>query len=151
MKLKLVSSKIFKVIFFLSTCTYLCLISIHPQTKDNFGQTQLKIKVPSLKPGKVIFIGIISPELEELLSASKEKEISKKIEPEWLLSEEERAELEKKLEELKKQRDVLIGDFYGLNQQGYRYAFIFDRLGYIRYRIIKINEEIDQIQKKIKL
>jgi hypothetical protein len=53
------------------------------------------------------------------------------------------------LKELLKQRNILVGDFFGINQTGYRYALVFDRLGYIRYRIVKTDKEIKAIKQKI--
>lgn len=121
-----------------------------PQTKNETEHIQSEIKKCSLKPGQIILIGIVSPELEELLFSDKGKLIPIDIEFERELTEGERAELKKRLEELKKEKDILTGDFYGINQFGHRYAMIFDRLGYIRYRLTKVNEEIVEIKKKIK-
>jgi len=58
-------------------------------------------------------------------------------------------EAEKHLEWLLNQRNMLVGDFYGINQTGHRYVLIFDRLGYIRYRIVKIDKEIKATRRKI--
>jgi septation ring formation regulator EzrA len=58
-------------------------------------------------------------------------------------------EAEKYLEKLLKQRNILVGDFFGINQTAYRYALVFDRLGYIRYRIVKTDREIKAIKQKI--
>jgi hypothetical protein len=58
-------------------------------------------------------------------------------------------EAEEYLKELLKQRNILVGDFFGINQTGYRYALVFDRLGYIRYRIVKTDKEIKAIKQKI--
>lgn len=58
-------------------------------------------------------------------------------------------EAEEYLERLLKQRNILIGDFFGINQTGYRYALVFDRLGYIRYRIVQTGREIKAIKQKI--
>lgn len=43
---------------------------------------------------------------------------------------------------LLKEREVLEGDFYGINLTAYRYVNIFYRLEYIHYRIRRIDEEI---------
>jgi len=56
-------------------------------------------------------------------------------------------EAEKCLKCLLKKRNVLEGDFYGINLTAYRYVNIFDRLGYIRYKIMQIDKKI----KKTKL
>ncbi|KPJ67743.1 hypothetical protein AMJ44_07150 [candidate division WOR-1 bacterium DG_54_3] len=58
-------------------------------------------------------------------------------------------EAEKYLEKLLKQRNILVGDFFGINQTAYRYALVFDRLGYIRYRIFQIDKEIKMTKQKI--
>lgn len=123
------------------------LLPLYAQTQEDRSKVSSEIKEPALKPGKVMLIGVISPELEKLLFLSKEKETTSEVD--ISRTEEERSQLEKRLEELKKEKNMLIGDFYGINQYGYRYALIFDRLGYIRYRLAKIDEEMAQIQKKI--
>lgn len=58
-------------------------------------------------------------------------------------------EAEEYLEKLLKQRNILVGDFFGINQTAYRYALVFDRLGYIRYRIVQTDREIKAIKQKI--
>jgi len=58
-------------------------------------------------------------------------------------------EAEEYLEKLLKQRNILVGDFFGINRTAYRYAVVFDRLGYIRYRIMKTDREIKAIKQKI--
>lgn len=58
-------------------------------------------------------------------------------------------EAEEYLKCLLKQRDILIGDFYGLNISVFRYVNIFDRMGYIRYKIMKVDEEIKKIKLEI--
>lgn len=50
---------------------------------------------------------------------------------------------------LLKHRDVLVGDFYGVNITAYRYTNIFDRLGYIRYKIKQIDRKIKITKVKI--
>ncbi|MDH7513019.1 MAG: hypothetical protein QHH14_08745 [Clostridiales bacterium] len=50
------------------------------------------------------------------------------------------------LRELEKQRDILVGDFFGLNITARRYDLVFDRLGYIRYRIKQVDEEIARVK-----
>lgn len=135
--------------FFLSSLALsLSLASSPAKNYPEPNQPEIKKKAP--KPGEKILIAIVSPELEELLFSEKEKIIPVEIEWREELQEAERAELKKRLEELKKEKDILIGDFYGINQLGYRYAMVFDRLGYIRYRLKKVNEEIAEIEKKIK-
>lgn len=141
---KICLKKTISLVFF----SFLLLGSAFSQIKNEPEHIQSEIKKRSLKPGQIILIGIISPEVERLILS--EKEIPIEIEVIGELSEEEQAELKKRLEELKKERDILTGDFYGINQFGHRYAMVFDRLGYIRYRITKINEEIAEIKKKIK-
>ncbi len=56
---------------------------------------------------------------------------------------------EKCLEKLLRRKKILVGDFFGINQTGYRYALVFDRLGYIRYRIVQTDKEIKAIKQKI--
>lgn len=51
-------------------------------------------------------------------------------------------EAEKFLECLEEERNVLVGDFYGINLTAYRYVNIFDRLGYIRYKIAELDKKI---------
>ncbi len=58
-------------------------------------------------------------------------------------------EAEKYLETLMMRRNILVGDFFGINQTAYRYALVFDRLGYIRYRIVHTDKEIKAIKQKI--
>lgn len=135
------------LLFFFSS---LLLGPAFSQTRIELEQIQSEIKKPGLKMGQIILIGIISPELEELLFSEKGELIPRETEAGRELSEDERAELKKKLEKLLKEKDILSGDFYGINQFGHRYAMIFDRLGYIRYRLTKVNEEIAEIKKKIK-
>lgn len=144
LKLKIISFLKFSLLILSLT---LFLLPLYAQIQEDRLKASSKTKEPALRPGTVIFIGVISPELEELLFLSKEKEITREME--IPLTEEERAQLEKRLEELKREKNILSGDFYGINQYGYRYALIFDRLGYIRYRLAKIDEEIAAIQKKI--
>jgi hypothetical protein len=69
---------------------------------------------------------------------------------------EERKEAFKDLKEaeeylwcLLKERKNLEGDFYGINLTAYRYVNIFDRLGYIRYRIMQIDKEIKKTKLEI--
>jgi hypothetical protein len=120
------------------------------QTKSDQPERQQNPRINRLKPGEKILIGIISPELEELWLSGQKKEIPIEMREEKPLSEEEIAEARKRLAELEREKNILTGDFYGLNQFGHRYALIFDRLGYIRYRLTKINEEIAELRKKIK-
>jgi len=65
-------------------------------------------------------------------------------------------EAEEYLESLQRKRKILEGDFYGVNLTAYRYVNIFDRLGYIRYRIVQIDKkikdtklEISELRKKL--
>jgi tetrahydromethanopterin S-methyltransferase subunit G len=111
----------------------------------------------ALKPGQKVFIGIIPLEAGPPTEASSVKEIEIQIdqlsgeqEAQMVINQEEREKLIKRLEELEKERNILTGDFYGLNQYGYRYALVFDRLGYIRYRLDKVNKEIAEITKKLR-
>jgi len=124
--------------------------AIMAQTESDQPEASLGQRAKSLKPGQKFFIGTISPELEELLLSDKSKEVMIYMEEEKPLSEEEIATATKRLAELEKEKNILTGDFYGINQFGYRYVLVFDRLGYIRYRLIRINEEIAEIKKKLK-
>lgn len=100
------------------------------------------------KPGRVIYIGVIPPEIpEEPLSWKKEVPPEKTGKQE--LSWEEIARLRQRLKELERERQILTGDFYGINQYGYRYAMVFDRLGYIRFRLNQVETEIAEIRKKL--
>ncbi len=61
-------------------------------------------------------------------------------------------ELRKAKEYLKcllNERNVLIGDFYGVNITAYRYVNVFNRLGYIRYKIAIVEKEIEKTKLKI--
>jgi hypothetical protein len=58
-------------------------------------------------------------------------------------------EAEKYLERLMMLRNILVGDFFGINQTAHRYAMVFDRLEYIRYRISQIDKEIKAVKQKI--
>lgn len=51
-------------------------------------------------------------------------------------------EAEEYLKCLLKEKEVLVGDFYGINLTAYRYVNIFDRLGYIRFKIAEIDIKI---------
>ncbi len=51
-------------------------------------------------------------------------------------------EAEEYLKCLLKEKEVLVGDFYGVNLTAYRYVNIFDRLGYIRFKIAEIDIKI---------
>ena len=121
------------------------------QTRSDQPERLPSAWVNSLRPGQKILIGIIPVEFEELWPSPQRKEIPIELEPEKPLSEEEIAEARKRLTELEKEKNILTGDFYGLNQLGHRYALIFDRLGYIRYRLTIINEEIAEIKKRLKI
>ncbi len=102
----------------------------------------------SAKPGKVIYIGIIPPEiLEEPLA--RQKELPQEKEKEQPLRPEEIARLRQRLKELEKEKQTLTGDFYGINQYGYRYAMVFDRLGYIRFRLHQVETEMAEIRRKL--
>lgn len=59
-------------------------------------------------------------------------------------------EAQEHLESLKKERQILEGDFYGINITVYRYENVFFRLGFIRYRIEKVDEEIIRTQEIIR-
>lgn len=50
---------------------------------------------------------------------------------------------------LLKGREVLGGDFYGVNLTTYRYVNIFDRLGYIRFKIAEIDIKIKRAEFEI--
>ena len=56
---------------------------------------------------------------------------------------------EKCLKSLLKEREVLEGDFYGVNLTAYRYVNIFDRLNYIRYRIMQTDRKIKKVKCEI--
>lgn len=58
----------------------------------------------------------------------------------------EMEDVDKLLRPLLKEKDVLVGDFYGINITAYRYVNVFDRLRYIRYRIQKIDEKIQKLR-----
>jgi len=58
-------------------------------------------------------------------------------------------EAEEYLQFLRKERQKLEGDFYGINITAYRYVHIFYPLGYIRYKIKKIDEEMRRVESEI--
>jgi len=57
---------------------------------------------------------------------------------------------EEYLQCLYKEREVLVGDFYGINITAYRYVNIFYPMGYIGQRIKKIDDEIEKTKSIIK-
>lgn len=50
---------------------------------------------------------------------------------------------------LLKKREILVGDFFGINLTAYRYVNVFDRMSYIRYKIMHIDKEIKKTKLKI--
>jgi len=50
---------------------------------------------------------------------------------------------------LLKEREIRIGDFWGINITAYRYVNIFDCRNYIRYRIMQIDKKIKKTKIKI--
>lgn len=58
-------------------------------------------------------------------------------------------EAEEYLEDLKKERDLLEGDFFGLNITAYRYTNVFFTPEYIRYRIAWVDAEIRRTQEAV--
>lgn len=58
-------------------------------------------------------------------------------------------EAEDYLQSLLKEREILTGDFYGINITAYRYSHIFYPLSYIGYRIKKIDEKIKKTKLQI--
>jgi hypothetical protein len=58
-------------------------------------------------------------------------------------------EAEEYLKCLLKEKEVLVGDFYGVNLTVYRYVNIFDRLGYIRFKIAEIDIKIKRAEFEI--
>jgi len=70
--------------------------------------------------------------------ASKEKKIFKNLK-----------EAEEYLRYLLKEREVLVGDFYGVNLTAYRYVNIFDRMRYICYKIRQIDKKIKKTKFRI--
>lgn len=90
----------------------------------------------------LIFPFILLMTLGFWLQAADRQEVSaQKAEPEARVFS-SLEEAQEHLESLKKERQILEGDFYGINITDYRYENIFFRLGFIRYRIERIDEEI---------
>jgi len=58
-------------------------------------------------------------------------------------------EYEECLRCLLKERDILVGDFYGINLRNYRYVNIFFPLGYISSRIAQVDKEIGKLKSEI--
>ncbi len=136
----------------LLVCSFEARIEAMPVEKAISLPVKEKTDLEKAKPGHVIFIGVVSPDLPEALWGERLKD--RRFEPVKELGvnqEEERPKLQRRLQELEKERQVLVGDFYGLNQYGYRYAMVFDRLGFIRYRLHEVDEEIKVIKKKLKI
>lgn len=103
------------------------------------SETNKILKVSTSK--KMISIGVLEDQssLEKKDRRSeKEKKIFKNLK-----------EAEEYLKCLKKERKVLVKDFWGLNITAYRYVNIFYRRGYIRYRISTIDEEIKKTKSEI--
>jgi len=75
---------------------------------------------------------------------SKEEIVSENEKKERMLS-----EIEATLGRLFKEKEILMGDFYGINITAYRYVNIFDRLGYIRFKIREIEKEIKILEHRI--
>jgi hypothetical protein len=55
-------------------------------------------------------------------------------------------EAEESLKSLMKEREILVGDFWGINITAHRYDNIFDRRNYIRYRIVQTDKEIQKTE-----
>ena len=58
-------------------------------------------------------------------------------------------EAEECLKCLLKEREIRVGDFWGINITAYRYVNIFDRRNYIRYKIMQIDKKIKKTKLKI--
>ncbi len=135
----------------LLVCSFEARIEAMPVEKAISLPAKEKADLEKAKPGHVIFIGVVSPDLAEALWPERPKDRLLELKEELEISQEERQRLHRRLQELEKERQVLVGDFYGLNQYGYRYAMVFDRLGFIRYRLHEVDEEIKVIKKKLKI
>lgn len=140
---------LFSLIFFLFFGSSLSS-NFGPNRDDGQNQRLLAAteKMDVAKPGMTIFIGVIPPEKGEEAPLPK-LDIPQEKEPRPPLRPEDRARLKKRLSELEREKNILTGDFYGLNQYGYRYAMVFDRLGYIRFRLHQVDTEIAEIKKKL--
>ncbi len=58
-------------------------------------------------------------------------------------------EAEEYLKSHLKQKEILTGDFWGINITAYRYSHAFYPRGYIAYKINKIDAEIKKIRQQI--
>lgn len=97
------------------------------------------IKIQSLTETEVIIIGegqiqLIKPKI--------------KIDDQTMKILKELKETEECLKSLVKERETLVGDFWGINITAHRYVNIFDRRNYIRYRIMQVDKKIKKIKLK---
>jgi hypothetical protein len=125
---------------------------LHQEKKSRSNQTA---KV--LEPKKIIIIGV--PKGQESGIKPKER-IDNKLSQkrfQWgqsCLTEKktfkDRGEAEVYLECLLEERNVLEGDFYGINLTAYRYVNIFYRRGYVQHKIFKIDREIKRTKSAIR-
>ena len=58
-------------------------------------------------------------------------------------------EAEERLKILMKERDILVGDFWGINITARRYDNVFDRRNYIRFKIIQTDKKIKKTKLEI--
>lgn len=98
------------------------------------------MKIQSLTETEVIIIGegqiqLIKPKL--------------KIDDEMMKILKEVKETEECLKSLVKERETLVGDFWGINITAHRYDNIFDRRNYIRYKIMQADKKTKKTKLKI--
>jgi len=107
--------------------------------KKKHKETEI-MKIQSLTETEVIVIGegqiqLIKPKI--------------KIDDEKMKILKELKEAEECLKSLVKEREILVGDFWGINITAHRYVNIFDRRNYIRYKIMQTDKKIEKIEIKI--
>lgn len=110
------------------------------QTEKKKHKADEIMTIPSLTKTEVIVIRkgqiyLIKPKL--------------KIDEKMMKILQELKEAEECLKSLVKERETLVGDFWGINITAYRYVNIFDLRNYIRYRIMQTDKKIEKTELKI--
>ena len=110
------------------------------QTEKKKQKANEIMKIRSLTETETIVIGegrfyLIKPKL--------------KIDDKMMKISKELKEAEESLKTLVKERDILVGDFWGINITARRYDNVFDRRNYIRYKIVQTDKKIKKTKFKI--
>jgi len=72
-----------------------------------------------------------------------------KIDDEVMKILKELKEAEERMKTIVKERETLVGDFWGINITAHRYDNIFDRRNYIRYKIMQADKKIKKTKLRI--